>query len=154
MVGDYEKARAMGINLNPALFAANPEVDPALAFDAVLAAHISDQLGDHGQARRILTDVLAVTAPKPQIRMLNERRLVRVMAYSVLGDKERAIAELQAAKAEGYRTLYDMNAWIRVDRYPMMANIRGDPRVQAILADIEADNTRMRGALLAGSPKT
>ncbi len=154
MVGDYEKARAMGINLNPALFAANPEVDPALAFDAVLAAHISDQLGDHGQARRILTDVLAVTAPKPQIRMLNERRLVRVMAYSVLGDRERAIAELQAAKAEGYRTLYDMNAWIRVDRYPMMANIRGDPRVQAILADIEADNTRMRGALLAGSPKT
>ncbi|MGA0599557.1 hypothetical protein ACO2Q3_02515 [Caulobacter sp. KR2-114] len=67
----------------------------------------------------------------------------------MLGDREHAIAELQAAEAGGYRTLIDINAWIRLDRYPMVASVRSDPRFQAIIARIDADNARMRGAVLA-----
>lgn len=152
MVGDYEKARAMGLKVSPELYAPDPKVDPSLSFDAVMAAQISEQLGDHAQARRILDRLLAATAPKLGVRMSNELRLSRIMAYGILGDKDRAIAELQAAEAGGYRTLIDVNAWIRMDRYPMVASMRGDPRFQAIVARIEADDTRMRAAVLAASP--
>jgi hypothetical protein len=116
----------------------------------VLAAQISDQLGDHAQAKRLLTRLLAATAPKPQIRLSNERRLARILAFGVLGDKDNAVRELQAAQAGGYRTLIDVNAWIRLDRYPMVAPVRADPRFQAILAQIDADNARMRAALTGG----
>ncbi|MBS0411722.1 MAG: tetratricopeptide repeat protein [Proteobacteria bacterium] len=147
MVGDYERARAMALKVNPGLYGPDPQVDGSLAFDAVLAAQISDQLGDHAQAKRILTRLLAATAPKPQLRLSNERRLSRILAYGVLGDKDSAVRELQAAQASGYRTLFDINAWVRIDRYPMAASVRADPRFQAILAQIDADNARMRGVL-------
>jgi tetratricopeptide (TPR) repeat protein len=149
MVGDYDKARAVALKVSPQLYGPDPKVDPSLSFDAVLAAQISDQLGDHAQAKRILTQLLAATEPKGQIRVNNERRLSRVMAFGILGDKDRAVAELQAAQAGGYRALIDINAWIRIDRYPMAASVRGDPRFQAILAQIDADNARMKAALLA-----
>lgn len=153
MVGDYDKARSMALKVSPALYEPDPKVDPSLSFDAVMAAQISDQLGDHAQARRILDRLLAATAPRAGVRTSNEYRLSRILAYGILGDKERAIAELQAAEAGGYRALIDVNAWIRMDRYPMIASVRGDPRFQAIVARIEADDARMRAAVLAESPK-
>ncbi|MGA0599558.1 tetratricopeptide repeat protein [Caulobacter sp. KR2-114] len=41
MVGDYQKARDMALKVSPALYQSEPQVDPSLAFDAVLAAQTS-----------------------------------------------------------------------------------------------------------------
>jgi hypothetical protein len=156
--GDYEKARRFAIQVAPGHFSAEPKIDVALVNDALLAAHIERQLGDQGQARRILAQVLEVTKPRPGVRQPNSFAVGRVHAYAMLGDKEKALAELRGAIDRGYRTYYDVDAFIRLDHYPdIVAGLGGDPRFQAMIREIETDNARMRARLTAGrlgSPAT
>jgi TolB-like protein/Tfp pilus assembly protein PilF len=147
MVHDYEKARACALSMVPGLFEPDPKVDPALARDSVDTAFVMDQLGDHAQARRILAKVLELTAPKPGTE--TRLRLVRVRAYAVLGDKEHALQELRAAIDGGYRLLWDVDMFIRLDRYPQLAVLKDDPRFVGMLHEIETDNARMRAQILS-----
>ena len=66
-----------------------------------------------------------------------------------LDQTDDAIAELQRAKADGYRTLIDFDYFVRIEDYPFMARVVSDPRFTALVAEIQADNQRMRDALLA-----
>lgn len=149
MTHDFEKARRYLLLSQPELFEPDPKVDAALAREAIGAAYVSDQLGDHAQARRIITKVLQVTAPKPGAPLPPSLRVLRSEAYAVIGDKEASLAELRQAIAAGYRTPWDIDVFVRLDRYPQMAAVKDDPRYQAMIRQIDADNARMRAAVLA-----
>lgn len=151
-LGQYDQARAEWLVMSPELFAPSPKVSTRLANEAVDAAYVIDRTGDKGQARRILLAVLAATEPKPGLRQPNRRRIARVKAYVMLEDRDRALAELRAAIDSGYRSLYDLDLFTRLDAYPMMAPIRSDPRFRAMIREVEADNRQMREALQSSAP--
>ena len=69
-------------------------------------------------------------------------------AYALLGRRGDAIAELKAAVAGGYRQVWDMESFMRLDRDPRLKLLWADPAFRAEIARIEADNTRMRQALI------
>jgi TolB-like protein/Tfp pilus assembly protein PilF len=149
LTGDFDKARQTGAQVAPDVFNLDPKVDPAFAHEAVLAAVVFDSQGDHGQARRILTQVLAVTAPKPGVPQPSALAIARVQALAQLGEKDQALAELRGAIDRGWRNLWDIDLFIRLERYPQMASVRDDPRFKSMIAEVEADNARMRQAVLA-----
>jgi TolB-like protein/Tfp pilus assembly protein PilF len=149
VVHDYDKARTCFLKLLPGAFEPDPKIDPALALDSIDAAYVIDQQGDHGQARRIITKLLDATAPKPGVALSGKFRLMRVRAFAVVGDKEHALQELRSAIDGGYRLLWDVDAFVRLDRYPVMGSVKDDPRFIAMIHEIEADNARMRAQLLS-----
>ncbi|MFC3079543.1 tetratricopeptide repeat protein [Phenylobacterium terrae] len=146
---DWEFAREQLLIIHPELFEPEPQVSPSAANEVVAAAFVIAQLGDKGQSRRILEEVLRVTEPSPGRWQAHARRIARMKAFAMLGDNERALAELRAAIDAGYRTLYDMDIFLRLDAYPMLAPLRSDPRFQAMIREIEADVAKKREALLA-----
>ncbi|MDP3749980.1 MAG: tetratricopeptide repeat protein [Phenylobacterium sp.] len=151
-LGQFDLAREQLLVTSPELFEPTPKVSPRLASDAVGAAYVIQQTGDQGQARRVLQAVLAATEPKPGLRQMNARRIARVKAYAMLGDKDRALAELRAAIDAGYRVLYDIDAFTRLDLDPTTQSLRGEPRFRAMIREVEASNDTMRRAILARTP--
>ena len=151
-LGQYDVAREQLVAMSPEMFEPEPKVSPRLANDAAGAAFVIAQTGDRGQARRILQALLQVTEPKPGLRQPQARRIARLKAYVMLGDKERGLAELRGAIDSGYRQLYDLDGFTRLDRQPMLAPLRNDPRFQAMIREIQEDNAHMREALLARTP--
>ncbi len=150
-LGDFETARQQFLITSPQLFEPQPEVSRPLANEATGAAYVIANTGDRGQAQRVLQAVLEVTAPKPGLRQPHARRIARMKAYALLGDNERAILELRTAVDHGYRQLVDIDGFMRMDAYPMVATLRADPRFKAEIARIDADNARMRQKLTATS---
>lgn len=151
-LGQYDLARGEWLVMSPELFEPAPKVSTRLANEAVSAAYVIDQTGDKGQARRILQAVLAATEPQAGMRQPNARKIARVKAFAMLGDNERALAELRSAVDAGYRVLYDIDLFMRLDTYPMMAPLRADPRFRAMIRQVETDNREMREALLSRAP--
>ncbi|HEX2561485.1 tetratricopeptide repeat protein [Phenylobacterium sp.] len=149
LAGDYEFAREQLLIIHPELFEPEPQVSASAANEVVAAAFVIAQLGDQGQSRRILDETLRVTEPTPGRWQSHARRIARMKAFAMMGDNERALAELRAAIDAGYRTLYDMDVFLRLDTYPMLAPLRGDPRFQAMIREIEADVAKKREAVLA-----
>ena len=151
MLGKYDLAREQLVAMSPELFEPQPKVAPSLANEAAAAAYIIGETGDRGQSRRILLALLQATEPRPGLRQPQARRIARLKAYVMLGDKERGLAELRGAIDNGYRQLYDMDGFIRLDTFPMLAPLRSDPRFVGMIAEVRADNARLRQALLARS---
>lgn len=152
-LGQYDLAREQLLITSPELFEPKPVISPGLAHDAMVGAYAIAQTGDNGQARRVAMAVLTATEPRPGLRQMNARRISRAQAYVMLGDKERALAELRAAYDNGYRQLYDLDSFMRLDAYPNLAPLRADPRFRELIGAIEADNNRLREALLSkGQP--
>lgn len=149
LTGDFEFARTQLLVISPELFAPQPQVSAGLADQAVGAAYVMDQLGDRGQAHRVLAAVLTATEPTPGLRQTNTRRIARMKAFAMLGEKEKALAEMRAAIDNGYRTLYDLDMFLRLDAYPMLAPLKADPRFQGMLREVDTDVARMRGVVLA-----
>lgn len=149
LAGDYEFAREQLLVIHPELFEPEPQVSPSTANEVVAAAFVIGQLGDQGQSRRILDEVLRVTEPTPGKWQSHAKRIARMKAFAMLGEEDRALAELRAAIDSGYRTLYDVDIFLRLDAYPMLAPLRGDPRFQAMIREIEADVAKKREAVLA-----
>ncbi|MDD3837111.1 MAG: tetratricopeptide repeat protein [Phenylobacterium sp.] len=147
--GDFDFARRQLLIILPELFEPEPVVSASLGNDAASAAWIIEQTGDKGQSRRILEALLRATEPKPGVWQSHPKRIARVKAFVMLGEKERALAELRAAIDAGYRTLYDLDLFLRLDAYPMLAPLRSDARFQAMLREVDADVARMRAELLA-----
>lgn len=147
--GDFDFARRQLLIISPELFEPEPVVSASLSNDAAGAAWIIEQTGDKGQSRRILEALLRATEPKPGVWQSHPKRIARVKAFVMLGEKERALAELRAAIDAGYRTLYDLDLFLRLDAYPMLAPLSSDGRFQAMLREVDADVARMRAELLA-----
>ncbi len=149
LLGDYNAAREQLLVTSPEVFEPTPKVSPGLYEQAVGAAYVVDQLGDHAQARRILEAVLAASTPRPRTAVSPETRIARMRAYALLGQKDAANAELRAAIAGGYRQLWDMENFMRLDRDPRTRSLWADPTFRSLIAQVDADNERMRKALAA-----
>ena len=154
MTGEFEYARSQLLIIAPQVFEPMPKVSPRLANDTVGAAYVLERTGDRGQSTRLLQATIAATEPQPGLRQTHARRVARIKAFAMLGQKDRALAELREAIDNGYRQIYDIDAFTRLDDYPMVANLRADPAFRAMIVEIEADNARMRAALAgrAGRP--
>lgn len=148
LLGDFDLAREQFLVTSPELFEPQPKVSARLANETTGAAYVMARTGDQGQATRVLRATLAATEPQPGLRQMNSRRIARVKAYALLGERDRAAEEFRAAVDHGYRQLYDIDAFMRLDAYPMVATLRADPRFTAQITRIEADNARMRAKLL------
>ena len=110
-------------------------------------------LGDiHGEFD-VVQDILARHESPPHEFVPVETTWLRALAFAILDRTDDAISELRRATDDGYRTLYDFDYFVRLEDYPFMAQVVADPRFQAIVAEIEADNRRMRDALVARRAK-
>ncbi|MEZ5559723.1 MAG: tetratricopeptide repeat protein [Pseudomonadales bacterium] len=145
--GDLALAREQLRLLEPAVLA--PEADAArLAPGTVLLAASLLMLEERSeQATQLLESLLAAHQPAPDGFDPVSEKLVRAHAQALLGHVEEVLAELDDARRQGYRTLYDFDNFLRIDRYPAFAALRGDPRFVDLLARIEADNRALAARL-------
>jgi len=133
----------------PELFLPEPVISPNDLETPLYAAHVLLAEGDRAQARRILDRILAVTAARPGQYVPNHWRLARARSYAELGDVDHAMAELTAAKAAGWRTVFNFEDWVWLDKHPTTRALQRDPRFIRLIADLRADLARQRAELLA-----
>jgi TolB-like protein/Tfp pilus assembly protein PilF len=153
VANDVPAARASLSDAVPGLLETPPATEQYDALDALVAAYALRESGWPEQATQIARDVLASHESPPHEFVPVETTWLRALAFAVLDQTDDAIAELRRATDDGYRTLYDFDYFVRLDDYPFMAHVAADPRFQAIVTEIEADNRRMRDALVARRDK-
>jgi TolB-like protein/Flp pilus assembly protein TadD len=149
-LGDLATAREHLQRLEPTVLAPNPDVahtDPQVA---LAAANLLSREGNSVAAAKILEQVLALNAPPASGYDPADRKITRAKAYAQLGKYDRATEELRAAKIQGFRSLWNFDDFLRLDRSPSFAGLREDPRFLAFVSEIEADNARMRQRVLGG----
>ncbi|MES2894866.1 MAG: tetratricopeptide repeat protein [Pseudomonadota bacterium] len=149
MTGRFDESYAALKSYRPDLMSLDPGVAVGDPNSPLLGAYVIEKVGDRQQALRIYDRVLAVTAAAPGQRLPNDMRIPRAIAYAGKGDKARAMAELEAAYAGGWRTafLFDFNCWI--DEAPHLAGMRDEPRLKALVARMKQDLAKQRAELLA-----
>ncbi|HEX5264711.1 MAG TPA: tetratricopeptide repeat protein [Phenylobacterium sp.] len=148
-IGDIARAHKELTLKAPQLFLPEPPVSIGDLEVPLYAGHVLNVEGDRAQARRILNQLLAVTTVKPGQHMPLDWRIERARAYAELGDGDRAMAELSAAKAEGWRTVFFFEDWVWLDKHPTTRALQGDARFVRLIADVRSDLTRQRQQLLA-----
>lgn len=138
--GAVAKAREHLRQLEPAVLAPDPDVTRIAAGTVLLAGSVLmlEERGD--DAERLLLRLLDAHAPSADGFDPVARKLVRAHALALLGRADRALLELEDARRHGFRTLYDFENFLRLDRYPSFAPLRDDQRFVDLLAEIEADN--------------
>jgi TolB-like protein/Tfp pilus assembly protein PilF len=147
MTGD-DRLFIQGVReVSPALLGPDP---PVSELDLALkTSHALNRLGLRDQAARILNKILVETAPKAGEYQPGLTRVRRAQAFSELGERAKALAELRGAAAQGYRFFIDFEDFVRLEDDPNFASLRGDAEFRAIIAQIVADNARMRARVLA-----
>jgi TolB-like protein/Tfp pilus assembly protein PilF len=149
VAGDVGSARALIADAMPGLQESPPATLQYKSIDALLAAYALRETGWPDQAALIANAIIENNDTSAQEYEPVEEMWLRVLAFAVLDRTDESIAELQRAVDHGYRTLIDFEYFVRLQDYPLMANVVSDARFQALVARIEADNRRMRDALLA-----
>ena len=110
--------------------------------DILLSATALQRTGGEAQARAILEALLArMSGASSQAA---DELVSRGMALAALGRKDEAIAAFQRAFAAGWRTPIEFDYFVRIDRYPFMAEVAADPRFRKVMTDMETDLARMR----------
>ena len=148
-LGRDDEALADVRKVRPDLLTPEPGVAVTDLDMPILLAHVLARRGDAAQAKLLLQRVLAVTAPTPGARLLNDWRIARAKAFAELGQSDQAIAEVQAAVNAGWRAGYGANDFMWLDETPSMAKLRTDPRFKALMARVRQDLARQRAAVLA-----
>lgn len=147
-VGDNRKAIEQYQLFAPDVFGPNPEITSEL--DVPLGvAHALNGVGLKDQAKRILDRVIAATQSSEGERATPTSRVRRAQAYAELGDRGRALAELRQAVAEGFRSVVDFQDFVRLEDNLNFSAMRDDPQFRAIIAQIDAENAKMRAKVLA-----
>lgn len=145
--GNPEGLRGMVDSGSPELKRNPPAIGQFPAIDALMFASALRSTGDREQAARIADAVLKSHEAAPGEYNPIASLILRAQSFAVLGDVESAIGELQRAERQGYRSLIDIDYFVRLDEYPFMAQVVRDPRYKALALGIQADNARMRGLL-------
>lgn len=148
--GALDKAREQLRSLDPELLGPAPPVGRVPAGTVLMAASLLQAEGEGSRARALLEQLLDVLAPAPEGYDPIADKLARAQALALLGRHEQAIAELGDARRQGYRTLYDFDNFLRLDRYPAFAGMRHDARFVSLLQGIERDNRAMGQRLKTG----
>ncbi len=138
--GALDKAREQLRQLEPTLLGPDPDPSRIDPNSVLLAGNLMMLEERREEAARLLEQLLQANAPVAQGFDPIARKLVRAHALARLERKDEALAELEDAYRQGYRTLYDFDNFVRLDRYPSFAPLRGDGRLARLLAKIEADN--------------
>jgi len=90
-----------------------------------------------------------VTAGQPGQYVPSSWRLARARSYAQLGDVDRAMAELATARAAGWRTVFNFEDWVWLDRHPTTRALQRDPRFVRLIAELRAELAQQRAQLLA-----
>lgn len=149
MTGKYVEGVAALKKLRPDIFSPEPAVTGLDLAMPTVAAHALNRTGDRAQAKRLLDEVLKVTAPTPGQRPPNDWLVARAKVFAEKGMRAEAIAALESAYQNGWRGifLWDESLWL--DQQPNLAALREDPAIQALMAKARADLARQREAVLA-----
>ena len=149
MTGKYAEGVAALKKLRPDIFSPEPAVTGLDLAMPTVAAHALNRTGDRAQAKRLLDEVLKVTAPTPGQRPPNDWLVARAKVFAEKGMRAEAIAALESAYQNGWRGifLWDESLWL--DQQPNLAALREDPAIQALMAKARADLARQREAVLA-----
>jgi TolB-like protein/thioredoxin-like negative regulator of GroEL len=147
MLNDLGRQRALATELNGGLRRDPPVIAATSPLDALLFATALRRIGDTVQAGRILQSLLDQYAAKPGRYDPPGARWIRALARASRGDTALALDELEGAEKAGFRTLVDLDYFQRLEDYPFMEALRGEPRFQQLLGRIRTDNLRMREAL-------
>jgi TolB-like protein/tetratricopeptide (TPR) repeat protein len=138
--GDLPRARRQLRLLEPAALAPDADVSRLAPGTVLLAANLLDRESRSSDAARLLERFLARLDRGPGRYDPVEHKVWRVHALAQLGRIDEALAQLAAARRQGYRMLHDFDNFLRLERYPTMAQLRQDRRFQAALEAIESDN--------------
>lgn len=149
MQGDLETAREQLRHHEPAVLAPQPDIGRMAPSSVLLAANLLTREQRTAEATALLEQLLARLAPPQQGYDPVENKVLRAHAQAQLGRADAALAELEAARLQGYRTIYDFDYFLRLDRYPTFAALRGDRRFVDFIAGIEEDNRRLAPRLAA-----
>ena len=149
MTGKYAEGVAALKKLRPDIFSPEPAVTGLDLAMPTVAAHALNRTGDRAQAKRLLDEVLKVTAPTPGQRPPNDWLVARAKVFAEKGMRAEAIAALESAYQNGWRGifLWDESLWL--DQQPNLAALREDPAIQGLMAKARADLARQRAAVLA-----
>lgn len=149
MTGKYAEGVAALKKLRPDIFSPEPAVTGLDLAMPTVAAHALNRTGDRAQAKRLLDEVLKVTAPTPGQRPPNDWLVARAKVFAEKGMRAEAIAALESAYQNGWRGifLWDESLWL--DQQPNLAALREDPAIHALMAKARADLARQREAVLA-----
>jgi len=100
---------------------------------AIEVANILAKVGERERADNLLNEALIAINGKPRLGYRGFG-ISDVEIYALLGDKDKALATLDAAVEEGWRSSW----WISTEANDNLALLHNDPRYQAIVADIQA----------------
>jgi tetratricopeptide (TPR) repeat protein len=149
MVGKYAEGIAALKGLRPDIFSPEPAVTGLDLAMPTVAAHALNRTGDRAQARRLLDEVLKVTAPAPGQRPPNDWLVARAKVFAEKGMRAEAIEALETAYLNGWRGifLWDESLWL--DQQPNLLVLRDDPAIKALMAKARADLARQHRVVLA-----
>jgi TolB-like protein/Tfp pilus assembly protein PilF len=102
---------------------------------AIDLAWLLQRMGDSQKADKLLTLAYDFIEKQPRLGWWGGYWVSDVQILALQGRKEEALASLQQAADEGWRSLW----WYYLRHDPNLDSIRDDPRFQRIVAQIEAD---------------
>jgi len=146
---DARLAAAALEELAPGPLTDDAVLERSTPLDSLLTAEALRLTGQEDQARRILEALLTRFATAPGEYAGNEVLYIRALTHAALGQTDAALADFSRAVEQGFRQLVDFDYFTRVEDYPFMRQVVADPRYRQLAERIEADNRRMRDALIA-----
>jgi len=111
----------------------DPEVNATNWEWAIEVANILAKVGKGERADNLLNQAILAIGSRPRLGYRGFG-ISDVEIYALLGDKEKALTTFATAVEEGWR----FNWRISTDANNNMASLHGDPRYQAIVADIQS----------------
>jgi hypothetical protein len=105
--------------------------------------------GREAESRSIFEALVRRFEASPAEYVSNYELWLRAIGFSGLGQVDAAIKELTRATDQGFRTLIDIDNFIRLEDYPFMKEVAKDPRYAVLVNRIETDNRRMRDLVIA-----
>jgi len=143
LAGDLDTAEDFTLRGNPILTSdADLVVDKHTLGSVLQLAYIAAERDDTKAAHKLLTDALTYVQSLPRLGS-GGHGIADVQIYAMLGRVDDAIAALQDAVAEGFRSSAMFNFW-PIDEDPYLASLNSDERFVALLDTINADVERMR----------
>ncbi|MEQ8992877.1 MAG: hypothetical protein RLO46_13740 [Pseudomonadales bacterium] len=149
VVGDLATAREQIAQLDPSALGPQPDVTRLAPMTALLAGNLMFRDGQEAQARALIEGLLVRLAPSPDRHDAAASKVLRSHALAQLGRRDEALGELAAARAQGYRTIWDFDNFLPILRYPAFAALRDDADIQALVGAVLAENAAAARALPA-----
>jgi len=140
--GDYAGARALLVNMQD-LKDEHGRLDfnQDNALPLLQLATLEKLAGHRAEAERIATGVIAIVDdPTAQGNYNGFTERFRMLALAVLGRDREALSILEAQRDTLARELW----WVWIERHPAFAQLRREPRVQQLLAELRSWSQKQR----------